>query len=76
LTQICVELDEEYLKAVGGPDSLKNQGSTAVVTISKKLDNGNYKILNLNVGDSRTVLGRKVASDKCVVLTSILNEKV
>lgn len=64
LTKVCIDLDEEYLKEVGGTQSLKNQGTTAIVTISKKLDNGNYKILNLNVGDSRIVLGRKISSDR------------
>lgn len=72
LTTLCIDLDEEYLKSVGGTESLKNQGSTAVVTIAKKLANGNYKILNINVGDSRIVLGRKIASDRYVKLQPFL----
>eukprot|EP01127_Copromyxa_protea_P007097 TRINITY_DN17018_c0_g1_i1.p1 TRINITY_DN17018_c0_g1~~TRINITY_DN17018_c0_g1_i1.p1 ORF type:complete len:741 (+),score=107.61 TRINITY_DN17018_c0_g1_i1:34-2256(+) len=64
LTKVCIDLDEEYLNMVGGPESPKNQGSTAVVTIAKKLDNGNYKILNINVGDSRIILARRLGHDK------------
>jgi len=58
LTKLCTDLDDEYLQEVGA-DAQKNYGSTAVVSITKKLDNGNYKVLNLNVGDSRSVIGKK-----------------
>eukprot|EP01127_Copromyxa_protea_P015483 TRINITY_DN4460_c1_g1_i2.p1 TRINITY_DN4460_c1_g1~~TRINITY_DN4460_c1_g1_i2.p1 ORF type:complete len:443 (-),score=55.07 TRINITY_DN4460_c1_g1_i2:13-1341(-) len=63
IKDVCIKVDEKCLEYFQKftPDELLdvNEGTTAAVTIIKRDDTGTYKIMNINIGDSRIVLAKR-----------------
>lgn len=58
VSAMCLELDKQYLDAC--TDKKELIGTTAIISIIKYVEEkGKYRILNVNIGDSRIVLGEK-----------------
>jgi protein phosphatase 2C family protein 2/3 len=58
VSNLCLEIDRQYLDAC--TDKKELIGTTAIISIIKFVEEkGKYRLLNVNIGDSRIVLGEK-----------------